>query len=118
LLQVFDDGTVCLMIKAVADTYNIRRIMIYHSASNSFHGGEACNMKTSKQKRTKLKDTSENMCSSAINIKCMESLEIIYFYVNRLVDLFEQLGKHSDQGIEPFDEMKQSIRNSLLDKLK
>ena len=52
ILQVYDNGTVRLMVKSVAETYNIRRLMPYHSATDPDHGG-VCNMRTSKQKRRK-----------------------------------------------------------------
>jgi hypothetical protein len=50
IMQVNDNGTVRLKVKSVEDTYNIRRIMPYHSAPDPDHGGE-CNMRISKQKR-------------------------------------------------------------------
>ena len=52
ILQVYDNGTVRLMVKSVADTFNIRRLMPYHSDTDPDHGG-VCNMRTSKQKRRK-----------------------------------------------------------------
>ena len=56
ILQVYDNGTVRLKIKSVEDTYNIRRLVPYNSAPDPDHGG-VCNMRTSKKKRTKQKDT-------------------------------------------------------------
>mgnify|MGYP006959998310 CR=1 FL=1 len=56
IMQVNDNGTVRLKVNAVEDTYNIRRIIPYYVAPDPDHGGE-CNMRTSKKKRTKQKDT-------------------------------------------------------------
>ena len=56
ILQVYDNGTVRLKIKSVEDTYNIRRLVPYNSAPDPDYGG-VCNMRTSKKKRTKQKDT-------------------------------------------------------------
>ena len=39
ILQANDNGTVRLMVKSVADTYNIRRRMPYHLATDPDHGG-------------------------------------------------------------------------------
>ena len=50
IMQVNDNGTVCLKVNAVEDTYNIRRIIPYHTSPDPDHGGE-CNMRTSKKKR-------------------------------------------------------------------
>ena len=49
ILQVNDNGTVRLMVKSVADDYNIRRLIPYHS-NDVDHGGE-CSMRTSKKRR-------------------------------------------------------------------
>jgi hypothetical protein len=49
-LKVNDNGTVRLKVNAVEDTYNIRRIIPYHTAPDPDHGGE-CNMRTAKNKR-------------------------------------------------------------------
>ena len=49
LLQVNNNGTVRMKVKAVTDTYNIRRLMPYTSPEQ-FHGGE-CNMRVSKRRR-------------------------------------------------------------------
>ena len=46
--KVSDNGTVRLTVNSVTDTYNIRRLIPYNSASHSYHGGE-CNMQTSKR---------------------------------------------------------------------
>jgi len=48
--KVSDNGTVRLTVNSVTDTYNIRRLIPYNSASHSNHGGE-CNMRTSKRRR-------------------------------------------------------------------
>lgn len=50
ILQVFNNGTVCLQMGAVVDTVNIRRIEPFKEAPSSIHGGE-CNMRRSKRKR-------------------------------------------------------------------
>ena len=50
IMKVNDNGTVRLKVNAVEDTYNIRRIIPYHTAPDPDHGGE-CNMRTSKKKR-------------------------------------------------------------------
>ena len=50
IIQVNDNGTVRLKVNAVEDTYNIRRIIPYHTAPDPDHGGE-CNMRTAKNKR-------------------------------------------------------------------
>lgn len=50
ILQVNDNGTVRLMVKSVADNYNVRRLEPYVSEADSNHGGE-CNMRTSKRRR-------------------------------------------------------------------
>jgi transposase InsO family protein len=50
ILKVNDNGTVQLMVKSVEDTYNIRRLVPYHSETDLAHGGE-CNMRTSKKHR-------------------------------------------------------------------
>jgi hypothetical protein len=50
IMQVNDNGTVCLKVNAVENTYHIRRIIPYHSAFDPDHGGE-CNMGTAKNKR-------------------------------------------------------------------
>ena len=40
ILKVNDNGTVCLKVGAVEDTYNICRLTPYTSATDSNHGGE------------------------------------------------------------------------------
>ncbi len=50
IMKVNDNGTVRLKVNAVEDTYNIRRIIPYHTAPDPDHGGE-CNMRTAKNKR-------------------------------------------------------------------
>jgi len=50
ILKVNDNGTVRLMVKSVVDTYNLRRLVPYHSETDLDHGGE-CNMRTSKKRR-------------------------------------------------------------------
>jgi hypothetical protein len=50
IIQVNDNGTVCLKVNAVEDTYNIRRIIPYHTVPVPDHG-EECNMQTAKNKR-------------------------------------------------------------------
>jgi hypothetical protein len=55
ILKVNDNGTVRLMVKSVEDTYNIRRLIPYHSGTDQDHGGE-CNMRTSKRNRRARKD--------------------------------------------------------------
>jgi transposase InsO family protein len=50
ILKVNDNGTVRLMVKSVEDTYNIRRLMPYHSTTDPNHGGE-CNMRISRKRR-------------------------------------------------------------------
>ena len=50
ILKVNDNGTVRLMVKSVVDTYNLRRLVPYHSETDLNHGGE-CNMRTSKKRR-------------------------------------------------------------------
>jgi hypothetical protein len=51
IMQVNDNGTVCLRVNAVEDTYNIRRIIPYHTAPDPDHGGEY-NMRTTKNTRS------------------------------------------------------------------
>ena len=51
ILKVNDNGTVCLKIGAVEDTYNIKRLPPYTSANDSNHGGE-CSMWTNKLRRS------------------------------------------------------------------
>jgi hypothetical protein len=53
ILEVNDNGTVCLQVIAVADNYNIRRLYLYYSATDPDHGG-VCNMWTSMSKRRRL----------------------------------------------------------------
>jgi hypothetical protein len=43
MMQVNYNRTVCLKVNAVEDTYNIRRIIPYHTSPDPDHGGE-CNM--------------------------------------------------------------------------
>jgi len=50
ILQVNDNGTVRFMVKSVVDTYNIRRLVPYHSETDINHGGE-CNMRLSRKRR-------------------------------------------------------------------
>ena len=50
VIRVLENGTVRLTVNAVIDTYNVRRLMPYHSADDVNHGGE-CNMRTSKKRR-------------------------------------------------------------------
>jgi transposase InsO family protein len=50
IMQVNDNGTVRLKVNAVEDTYNIRRIIPYHTSPDPDHGGE-CSMRTSKKRR-------------------------------------------------------------------
>ena len=50
ILKVNDNGTVCLKVGAVEDTYNIHRLTPYTSATDSNHGGE-CSMQTRKSTR-------------------------------------------------------------------
>ncbi len=50
VIRVLENGTVRLTVNAVTDTYNVRRLMPYHSADDVNHGGE-CNMRTSKKRR-------------------------------------------------------------------
>jgi hypothetical protein len=50
IMQVNDNGTICLKVNAVEDTYNIRRIIPYHTSPDPDHGGE-CNVRTSKKRR-------------------------------------------------------------------
>ena len=50
ILKVNDNGTVRLMVKSVEDTYNVRRLVPYHSETGIDHGGE-CNMRVSKKRR-------------------------------------------------------------------
>jgi hypothetical protein len=50
ILKVNDNGKVQLMVKSVEDTYNIRRLVLYHSKTDLAHRGE-CNMQTSKKCR-------------------------------------------------------------------
>jgi hypothetical protein len=52
ILQVYDDSTVGLKAKSVADTNNIRTNMPYRSNTDPDHG-RVCNMRTFKRKRTK-----------------------------------------------------------------
>ena len=52
ILQVYDNGTVHLMVKSVADTYDIRRLMPYHLATDPDHGAVS-NMWTFEQKKRK-----------------------------------------------------------------
>jgi hypothetical protein len=48
IMQVNDNGTVCLKVNTVEDTYIIRRIISYHMSPDPDHGGEH-NMRTSKK---------------------------------------------------------------------
>ena len=50
ILKVNKNGTVSLKVKAVTDTYNIRRIIPYQDPNTSNLGGE-CNMRLSKKRR-------------------------------------------------------------------
>ena len=50
ILKINDNGTVRLRVKSVEDTYNIRRLVPYHSRTDRDHGGE-CNMRNSKKQR-------------------------------------------------------------------
>ena len=50
ILKVNKNGTVSLKVKAVTDTYNIRRIIPFLEPDNSSLGGE-CNMRLSKRRR-------------------------------------------------------------------
>jgi len=50
ILKVNDNGTVCLRVGAVEDTYNIQRLTPYTQANDLNHG-EECSMWTSKTKR-------------------------------------------------------------------
>jgi transposase InsO family protein len=45
-----DNGTVCLKVNNVEDTYNIRRLTLYLGTESIDHGGE-CSMRTSRVKR-------------------------------------------------------------------
>jgi hypothetical protein len=54
-MKVNDNGTVRLKVNAVEDTYNIRRIMPYHTAPDPDHGGER-NMRTAKNKRKHIRE--------------------------------------------------------------
>jgi hypothetical protein len=40
-MQVNDNGTVCLKVNAVENTYNIRRIIPCHTSPDPDHGGNA-----------------------------------------------------------------------------
>ena len=51
ILKVNDNGTVCLKVQAVEDTYNIRRLTLYFLADASNHGGE-CSMSTFNTRRS------------------------------------------------------------------
>ena len=44
------DGTVCLTVNSVTDTFNIRRFVSYRSENDTNHGGEF-NMRISKKRR-------------------------------------------------------------------
>ena len=50
ILRVNDNGTVRLKVKAVEDTYNVRRLKPYHTATDPNHGG-GCNMRNSRKRR-------------------------------------------------------------------
>jgi hypothetical protein len=50
IMQVNDNGTVRLKVSAVEDTYNIRRIIPYHTAPGPDHEEEG-NLRTAKNKR-------------------------------------------------------------------
>ena len=50
ILKVNDNGTVCMKVKNVEDTYNICHLTPYLGTDNIDHGGE-CSMRTSKAKR-------------------------------------------------------------------
>ena len=54
ILKVNDNGTVCLMVKSVEDTYNIRRLIPYQSPTAANHGGE-CNMHNSRRGKRELR---------------------------------------------------------------
>ena len=51
ILKVNDNGTVCLRVGAVKDTYNIRRITPYTLANVPDHGGQ-CSMQVQQARRT------------------------------------------------------------------
>ena len=40
ILKIFNNGTVCLMVNSVEDTYNICRITPYSATESSNYGGE------------------------------------------------------------------------------
>jgi len=50
ILQVNDNGTVQLKVKATIDTYNIRRLYPYTGSTDQDHGGE-CNMHTNRRSK-------------------------------------------------------------------
>ena len=50
ILQVNDNGTVRLRMKAIIDTVNIRRLYPYIQATDQDHGG-GCNMRQSRKRR-------------------------------------------------------------------
>ena len=50
ILKVNNNGTVRLMVKSVEDSYNLRRLEPYHSATDPDHGG-VCNMRNSRKRR-------------------------------------------------------------------
>jgi transposase InsO family protein len=64
ILKVNDNGTVCLRVGAVEDTYNIRRLTPYTRANVLNHGGE-CSMQNS----TRLKETKNNLTDNVQMVK-------------------------------------------------
>ena len=50
ILKVNENGTICLTVNSVMDTYNIRCLVPYMPENNTNHGGE-CNMQISKKRR-------------------------------------------------------------------
>jgi transposase InsO family protein len=50
ITKVNDNGTVCLKVNNVEDTYNIRQLTLYLRTESIDHGGE-CSMRTSRVKR-------------------------------------------------------------------
>ena len=59
ILQVNDNGTVRMKVKAVTDTYNIRRLTPYVSPTDPSHGGE-CSMHVSRAARAARRSTANN----------------------------------------------------------
>jgi hypothetical protein len=55
-LKLYNNGTVCLKVGAVTDTYNVRRVTPYTEPKPFNHGGK-CNMWITRSRRTSEPDS-------------------------------------------------------------